>query len=163
MGKKTEISKDEIFEAKRKQSLTAVSFLAALVENLKFETAFKIAENAFTKYMIKVYEDVLGPTEKGSQERFDIFRKSYEDYAEKTSYCKIMESTSNVLEARFERCPFFEILVNSELGDLGYSFCLSDPGFTKELLLNVKFTRKYTIAKGGPYCDNRWEFRLDKE
>ena len=163
MGKKTKKSKDEIFEAKRKQSFTAISFLSALAENLEFETAFKIAENAFTKYMIKVYEDVLGATEKGSQERFDCFRKSYEDYAEKTSYCKIIESTSKVLEARFERCPFFEILVDFKLEDLGYSFCLSDPGFTKELLPNAKFSRKHTIAKGGPYCDNRWELRLDEE
>ena len=152
--------KDEIYIKKKAESLTAVSFLKALKENLDFDLAFKIASDAFTNYMTELYENVLSETKKGTQERFNVFRKFYENYATKTPYLKIIESSESNLKVRYERCPLFEILNDLELGDLAYSFCLSDPAFTKKVLPGVDFSRKNEISKGAPYCDNTWKFLL---
>jgi DNA-binding transcriptional ArsR family regulator len=113
---------DEILAEKREKSLITVSFLAAIKENLDPEKAFKISSDAFANYMISLYEDILASTEEYSQERFDCFRKFYED--------------------------------------LAYAFCLSDLTFTKKVLPGVKFSRNHEIARGGPYCDNTWEFNI---
>ena len=149
-------------EKKRAESLTAISFLEAIHENLDKNAAFNIAVEAFEKYMTNLYKKVLASTEKGSQERFDRFRKFYEEFAEKTPYCEMVESTPTKLKAKFNRCPFYELLKEKGLEDLGHAFCLSDPAFTKNLLPGVKFSRKHEIARGGPYCDNKWEFGTNK-
>ena len=156
---KAQNHRDEIYKKKKQESLTMISFLTTLKENLEPDKAFNIALKAFTRYMIGIYENVLVSTKIGSQERFDKFRVFYEDYAEKTPYLKIIETTPNILKVKYERCPFFEILKDLGLDDLAYAFCLSDPAFTEKLLPGVKFSRTNTIAKGGIYCDNTWEFR----
>lgn len=151
---------DEILAEKREKSLITVSFLAAINENLDPEKAFKIASDAFANYMISLYEDILASTEEYSQERFDCFRKFYEDYSKKTPYLKIIESTPKILRVKYLRCPFYEILEERGLEVLAYAFCLSDLTFTKKVLPGVKFSRNHEIARGGPYCDNTWEFNI---
>ncbi|GAG99600.1 unnamed protein product [marine sediment metagenome] len=86
---------DNILEEKRIKSLTAVSFLEALKDNLDKDKAFQIACEAFANYMIGIYEEILGSTAEQSLERFDKFRKFYEDYAIKTPYLQIIESPQN--------------------------------------------------------------------
>ena len=152
-------TRDMIYKQKREQSLTAISFLAALKENLDSDMAFKIAYDAFTKYMSTYYENILSSYEIGSQERFNRFRDSYEQFAEKTVYCDIIESTPRILKVKFTRCPFFEVLIDQELGDLAEAFCLSDSAFTEKVLPGVVFTRNYEIVTGGDYCDHTWEFK----
>ena len=151
--------KDEIFQKKKEESLPTVSFLKAINKNFDQETAFNVAFEAFTYYMTCLYEGILSSTKEGSQERFDKFREFYEEYAEKTPYCEIEESTPNMLKAKFLRCPFFEVLKEENLEDFGYAFCLSDPAFTEKVLPKVNFTRKHVISKGDSYCDNTWEFK----
>ena len=150
--------RDEIFKKKKEESLTAVSFLAALNDNLDKDTSFKIALDAFTRYLTNLYKKVLEKTTEGSQERFDKFREFYEEFAEKTPYCEILESTSTILKVKFIRCPFFEVLKDSNLEYLAHAYCLSDPAFTKNVLPGVNFSRKHLISNNEPYCDNTWEF-----
>ena len=153
---------DTILENKREELIVTISFLKALKENLDPNTAFNIACKAFANYMIKVYSKVLGSTKPYSQERFDKFREFYEEHAKNTPYLKIIESNPNFLSVRFERCPFYEILIENDIQELGFSFCLSDLAFTKKLLPGVKFSRTSEIAKGGAYCDNNWEYKSIK-
>ncbi|MHA2225641.1 MAG: L-2-amino-thiazoline-4-carboxylic acid hydrolase [Candidatus Hodarchaeales archaeon] len=153
-------SKDTIYKQKKEQLLSTVSFLTALKENLDHDTAFKIASDAFTKFMTAYYENILSSYEKGSQERFDHFRKSYEQFSEKTPYCDIIDSSSTVLKVKYTRCPFFEVLKDQELENLAYTFCLSDPAFTEKVLPGVIFTRDHEIVTGGEYCDHTWNFSL---
>ncbi len=159
MSKKEKRQKDEIFKKKKIETLTTQSFLAALKENLDSETAFKIARDAFENYMTNLYSNILASTKEGSQERFDKFRRFYEEYAEKTPYLKIIESTPSILKVKYERCPIVEILEDMDLADLAYAFCLSDPAFTQNVLPGVKFSRTGEIARGGAYCDNSWEYK----
>jgi len=158
MSIKEKPEKDEIYKQKKLETLTTQSFLAALKENLDKDTAFKIAKDAFERYMTGLYNNILASTKEGSQERFDKFRQFYEEYAEKTPYLKIIESTPNILRVKYERCPFVEILKDMDLDDLAYAFCLSDPAFTQNVLPGVKFSRTGEIARGAAYCDNMWEF-----
>lgn len=151
--------KDDLYLKKEEESLSTISFLKALKENLDSDTAFKIAQKAFSKYMISYYEKVLDSTKEGSQRRFDRFREFYEDYAKKTAYLEIIESSPTRLQVKYKRCPFYEILDDLDMGDLAYAFCLSDIGFTEVVLPGVEFSREYEIARGGPYCDNSWEFK----
>ena len=108
--------------------------------------------------MTSLYNNLLASTKKGSQERFDKFRQFYEEYAEKTSYLKIIKSTPSILRVKYERCPFVEILQDMDLDDLAYAFCLSDPAFTQNVLPKVRFSRTGEISQGNDYCDNTWEF-----
>ncbi len=158
MNSKKIQGRDEIYSQKKNETLTAQSFLAVLKKKLDKDTAFKIAKEAFEMYMTSLYKSILSLTKEGSQERFDKFRQFYEEYAEKTPYLIIIESTSTILKVKYERCPFFEVLEEMDLGEMAYAFCLSDPGFTEKVLPGVKFSRTYEIAKGGPYCDNTWEY-----
>jgi len=158
MKNQNKIEKDEIYNKRKAESLITVSFLSALKKNLKPDLAFTIASDAFTRYMVSIYEEVLGETEIGSQKRFDCFREFYEEHSKKTPYLEILESTPSVLRVKYNRCPFFEILSDYNLEELAYSFCLSDPAFTKEVLPGVKFSRSCEIAKGFQYCDNTWEY-----
>lgn len=158
MKKNTSKQKDSIYEKKKEQSLTAVSFLTALTANLDHNLAFKIAVDAFTRYMTSYYEKILDSTEPESQDRFDRFRRSYEEYSQETPYCHIVESSPKVLRVKFTRCPFFEILSEIGLNEIAYAFCLSDHKFTEIVLPRVAFTRKNEIAKGDDYCDHTWGF-----
>lgn len=160
MKKKELNGKDEIYLKKRKDSLPTISFMKAIMKNLDFNKAFKITEEAFSNYMTSLYEDILEGTEEGSQERFNKFRRFYEDYASKTSYLEIIKSNKNILKVKYNRCPFFEVCKVNGLQDLVYAFCLSDPGFTRKVLPNVTFSREKVIAKGDNYCDNTWNFKL---
>jgi len=157
--KKPDIIKDEIFNKKKQQSITAQSFLAALKANLDHEQAFKIATEAFTQYMTKTYEKVLTGTKEYTQERFDRFRKFYEDYASNSPYIDVVESTETILKVKYSRCPFYEILIDEDLDDLAYAFCLSDAGFTENVLPGVIFSRENEIVKGSKYCDHTWKFK----
>ena len=156
-------NKDDIYQKKKEEALTAISFLEAISENVDNDTAFKIASDAFEKYMTNLYKNILASTEEGTQERFDKFRSFYEDYAKKTPYLKIIKSTPEILEVKYERCPFYEVLNDIGFKDLAYAFCLSDPVFTKNVLPGVKFSRSNVIAKNGPYCDNKWTFHSSKK
>ncbi len=158
MSIKEKREKDEIFKQKKLETLTAQSFLAALKENLDNDTAFKIAKDAFEHYMTSLYNNILISTKEGSQERFNKFRQFYEEYAEKTPYLRIIESTPSILRVKYERCPFVEILQDMGLDDLAYAFCLSDPAFTQNVLPGVKFSRTGEIARGHAYCENIWEY-----
>jgi len=140
------------------KSLTAVSFLAALKENLEPEIAYKVACDAFDNYMTGQFEGILASTEKGSQERFNQFREYYEGYAKKVPYVEVIESNTKILRLKFNRCPFFEILIDLELDDLAYPFCLSDYAFTEKVLPGVKFSRAHEITKGDQCCDPTWEY-----
>ncbi len=149
---------DEIYIQKKHKSLTAQSFLAALKDNLDKDTAFKIAKDAFERYMTSLYTHILASTKEGSQERFDKFRQFYEEYAEKTPYLKIIESKPNILRVKYERCPFLEVLEEMDLGEFAYGFCLADPAFTQNVLPKVRFSRTGEISQGNDYCDNTWEY-----
>lgn len=163
MKRKGQKHKDLIYKKKKEQSLTAVSFLAALKENLDNDTAFRIALDAFTRYMTSYYERILVSTEKCSQERFDRFKESYERFSEETPYCEVIESSPQILRVKYTRCPFYEILTDQGLEELAYAFCLSDPSFTKRVLPCVIFSREHEIVKGGKYCDHTWKFSTEGE
>ena len=150
--------KDEIFQASREKHLMTVGFLVALKSNLSHKKAFEIAANGFANYMINYYELILSFTKRGSQRRFDKFRQHYEEYARKSGYIKVLESKSNILRVRFERCPFAEVMTEYNLGDLSYAFCLSDYVFTEKVLPGVKFHRVHEIVRGDKYCDHEWTF-----
>ena len=158
MNPRVKITKDEIFEQSRARHLITAGFLKALNDNFSHDLAFEIAVQGFTNYMTEYYNQVLKSTEKGTQERFDLFRRHYEDYAVKSLYCNIEESTPNVLKVRYTRCPFAEVLAEYNLYELAYAFCLSDPAFTKNVLSGVKFCREHEIVKGDLYCDHTWIF-----
>jgi hypothetical protein len=158
---KKQIKEDEVLDRMAERSLATLSFLAALKANLDHDTAFKIATDAFTNYMITTYERVLKGTKKKSQERFDRFRAFYEDYAKKTPYLEIIESTPTSLKVKYNRCPFYEITLSEGLSDLAYAFCLSDQTFTEKVLPGVKFARKNVIVKNGKFCDHTWEFQKE--
>ena len=79
--------------------------------------------DAFTRYLTNLYKKVLEKTTEGSQERFDKFREFYEEFAEKTPYCEILESTSTILKVKFIRCPFFEVLKDSNLKYMARAYC----------------------------------------
>lgn len=154
--------RDEIFEQSRQKHLMTVGFLTSLKDNLDPETAFQIAVDSFNNYMRNYYQLVLGTTKEGSQERFDAFRKHYESYAKKSTYCHIIESTPTTLKVKFDRCPFAEVMGEYGLSELTYAFCLSDPAFTEELLPCVAFHREHVIAKGYPICDHTWTYANPK-
>lgn len=158
MNPKVKITKDEIFEQSRARHLITVGFLKALKDNFSRDLAFKIALQGFINYMTEYYNLVLKSTEKGSQERFNRFRRHYEEYAAKCPYCNIEESTPTVLKVRYTRCPFAEVLSEYNLYNFAYAFCLSDPAFTKNVLSGVKFYREHEIVKGDSYCDHTWIF-----
>jgi len=151
---------DKIFRNKEIESLKIISFLKALDVNLNFDVAFKISCDAFNRYMINYHENALNRTQKGTQERFDEFRKLYKDYSKKSPYVKIIESTPQKLKVKYLRCPFHEVLTKHALEKFTYSFCLSDPVFTNDVLPNVKFSRDHVIAKGDDFCDHTWEFDM---
>jgi len=135
-----------------------VGFLTALQSNLSYKKAFEIAARAFANYMINYYELILSSTRRGSQRRFDKFRQHYEEYARKSGYIKVLESESNKLRVRFERCPFAEVMTEYHLGDLSSAFCLSDYAFSEKVLPGVKFNRMHEIVRGDKYCDHEWIF-----
>ncbi len=155
--------KDEMFEQSRQRHLITMGFLTALKNNLDSKTAFRIAAEGFSNYMKNYYKLMLGKTKPRSQERFDTFRKNYENYAKKSTYCHIIESTPTTLKLRFNRCPFVEVMKEYNLSDFACAFCLSDPAFTEELLPSVTFHRKHVIAKGDKFCDHTWTYMKPKE
>ena len=134
------------------------AFLCALKASLSHEKAFEIAAKGFANYMINYYELILSSTRKGSQERFDRFRQHYEKHAAESDYVKIVKSRPHILEVRFERCPFAEVMREYNLADLTHAFCLSDYAFTEELLPGVELHRTHEIAKGHNFCDHIWIF-----
>ena len=150
---------DKIFEETKKSHLITIGFLKALKNRHGFEEAFKVASDAFANYMIEYYRLVLSATTPGLQERFDKFREHYRDYAGKKNYIKIIRSDPNILEVRFDRCPFVEVMAEYGLSGFSCAFCLSDSAFTKEILPGVKFQRNCEIAKGDKFCNPTWLFR----
>lgn len=149
-----EIMQDEIFKESQNRHLMTVGFLSALSENLNYDKAFDIALKAFTNYMVNFWEINLKDTLKGSQERFDKFRKHYENIC--PSYCEIIESTGSILRVCYRRCPFSEVAKFHGVFELAYSFCLSDTAMTSIVLPGVAFQRNYEIIKGDPICDHTW-------
>ncbi len=145
-------------EKARERHLITVGFLTALKDNFEHERAFKIAAEAFGNYMTFYYTDILSSTREGSQERFDKFRKHYEEYAQKSDYIKIIKSTPHILKIQYERCPFSEIMAEYNLSDLAYAFCLSDYVFTEKVLPKVRLQRDSVIIKGDKYCDHTWTY-----
>lgn len=149
-------SKDEIYYEKRKALKSTLSFLHAIKNNLDKNKAIEIANDAAANYMISVYEDIFIGTEPTTQERFDTFRKFYENYPKTSPYCEILESNSNKLKVVFHRCPFAEILKDEDLFEFANSSCLSDVAFTEKLLPKVKFTRESSIVNGDTKCVMIW-------
>jgi len=154
----TEISHDEVFLKARERHLITVSFLTAIKSNMDSEKAFQAACDGFAHYMTKLYEQILSTTKAGSQKRFDKFRDFYEQYAKKSSYIKIIESSDTSLKVHYYRCPFAEVMAESGLEDLSYAFCLSDYAFTNNVLPGVEFNRTHEIIKGDDFCDHAWLF-----
>ena len=74
------------------------------------------------------------------------------------SYIEIIKSQPDILEVRFERCPFDEVMREYNLTDLTHAFCLSDYAFTEALLPGVELHRTHEIAKGDKFCDHKWIF-----
>ncbi|PWI48910.1 hypothetical protein CEE45_04050 [Candidatus Heimdallarchaeota archaeon B3_Heim] len=155
--------KDRIYTQKKLQSLATVSFLTSINENLNKEMAFKVASDAFGKFMTTYYRNILSDFEPGSQERFNRFRESYVQFASETPYCEIIESASTILKVKFTRCPFYEILTDEGLADLAYAYCISDQTFTENVLPGVQFSRNHEIVTGSAYCDHIWEFSSPKQ
>jgi predicted ArsR family transcriptional regulator len=152
--------KDEIFNKSLNKHLITVGFIKALENNLDPKLAYDIASEAFSNYMKEYYRIILGSTEKGSQERFDTFRKHYERYSTKSSYIQIVESTSRILRIKFNRCPFSEVMEEFGLSKFTHAFCLSDLAFTRELLPGVTFQRDHVIAEGDSFCNHSWKLFL---
>lgn len=149
---------DFIFKASESRHLITVGFLKALLENLDDEKAFDLAVKGFTNYMTEYYNLVLGSTKERSQERFDVFRQHYRQASLKSPYCQIIKSTPEILEVRYDRCPFAEVAVKYNVFKLAYAFCLSDYEFTKNVLPGVDFQRKHEIIKEDRFCDHKWVF-----
>jgi hypothetical protein len=156
---KMAIDKDAIYERSRKNHLMAVGLLAALKENLPPQQAYKVAKDGFSHYMINYYKTILGFTKEGSQERFDAFKKHYEQLAQESEYLEVLESTPAILKVRFNRCPFSEVMDDYNLTDMTTAFCMSDLSFTQELLKGVQFSRTQVIAEGDKFCDPTWTFQ----
>jgi hypothetical protein len=150
------VIRDKIFNDKKTAALPTISFLKALKKNLNQKTAFKIAVDAAANFMISHYENILGDTEPGTQERFDKFREYYEKYPEISPYCEILESTQKILKARFTRCPWVEILYSEDLFHFAPAYCLSDHAYTEKLLPGVTYTRARGIVKGDNFCGHKW-------
>ena len=152
------VIRDRVFEEKKTAALPTISFLKALDKKLNKKDAFKIAEEAAALFMITHYENILGDTEPGTQERFNAFRKYYETYPEICTYCTILESTPKTLKVRFNRCLMAEILYSEDLFYFAPAYCLSDQAFTEKLLPGVTYQRTKGIVKGDNSCDHTWIF-----
>lgn len=148
---------DAVGEGAKGHAMT-VAFLEALKAHCGRDEALEIATRAFANYMTRYYTSILAETERRSQERFDKFRKHYAKYASHRSYIWIVESKTHVLQVRYERCPFHEIMVENHLGEFSHAFCMSDYSFTKAVLPGVSFHRTHEIAKGDSYCHHKWVF-----
>ncbi len=61
--------------------------------------------------MTKIYEKVLGNTKEKSQGCFDCFRAFYEDYAAKTPYLEIIESSKTKLKSSTTDVQFMKSLL----------------------------------------------------
>jgi len=154
--------RDDVFEQSRQQHLLTVGFLTTLKNHFDSKTAFQLACDSFNTYMIQYYQHVMRGTKLGSQQRFNAFRKHYEQYAKKTTYCHIIASTSTVLKVRYDRCPFHELMNAYDLSMFTYAFCLSDHAFTKVVLPGVTFRRQSVIAKGKLFCNHTWIYKKTK-
>ncbi|MFA5839232.1 MAG: L-2-amino-thiazoline-4-carboxylic acid hydrolase [Candidatus Margulisiibacteriota bacterium] len=138
--------------------LISVGFIKALQQSFGQEEALRIAADGFANYMIEYYKLVLSATAPKSQARFDKFRKHYLDYAGKTDYIKIINSKKDILEVRYDRCPFAELMTQYGLAAYASAFCLSDKAFTEKVLPGVEFIRSHEIVKGDAFCDHAWIF-----
>ena len=154
---------DEIYKQTRTRHLLTAGFLSALQRNCVPETAMKIAEQAFARFMIKNYESLLAGTLPGSQERFDRFRVNYEEAAAIKGYITIVTSEPSLLAVRFSRCPFFEVMEDEGVGEFAQAFCLSDYAFTEKVLKGAEFSREHEITKGDLFCDHTWHFTPGKK
>ena len=151
--------KDNVYRKAEQGHLITIAFLSALKSSVDSEKAFEIATRGFANYMINYYNIVLASTKPGTQERFDRFRKHYEEAAKKSSYLEIIKSESDALRVRFNRCPFFEVMVEYGLSEYSSAYCLSDYAFTEECLPGVQFSRNHEIVKGDNYCDHTWMYK----
>ncbi len=151
-----EIIQDNILKDKRNALLSTIGFLKALEKNLSKDLAYKIAVQAAANFMIMHYENILKGTEPGKQERFDAFRRYYENYPSISPYCEVIESKPNYLKVNFHRCPVAEILYQENLFHFASAFCKSDKAFTDALLPGVKFNRNSDIVKGDIACIMSW-------
>ncbi|MFH1428688.1 MAG: L-2-amino-thiazoline-4-carboxylic acid hydrolase [Candidatus Margulisiibacteriota bacterium] len=149
---------DEIFEECRKRYQLTFEFLKAMKKNLPEAEAFKVAEEAFAGFMTGNYQEVLKDTEPGSQERFDKFRKHYEQAAELRPYLTVVKSEPGELKVCYDRCPFAEVADSYGLEDMVSAFCLSDGAFTEAVLPGVRFERENEIARGERICDHMWKY-----
>ncbi len=156
-NEKTDIIKDEIFYKKKKETAPTLCFLKALKLKLSINEAIEIADAAASEYMIQYYEDIFKDINEKTQERFNKFREHYERYPNQSPYCEVLESGSNVLKVRYNRCPLRDVLICEGLGEFAFSFCKSDATFTERLLPGVKLTRECSIVSGDKHCIMRWE------
>jgi len=136
-------------------NITRLSFIKAIVKYAP-KISHEIIRDAFKDYMIGVYKEVFEGTEPKSQKRFDQLREFIKDNLQE-GYLELIESTSHKIKIKYLKCEFIECLEDNNLREFGTDFCMSDEGFTEELLPEIKFTRKHCIEKGDEYCDNCWK------
>lgn len=153
---------DKIFEQSRQRHLLTVGFLTTLKKNFDKKTAFRLAAESLSFYMLYYYQEIFKGTMPGSQQRFNAFRKHYEQYANKSTYLHIVTSTPTTLKVQYDRCPLTEVMKVYDLSEFSSAFCLSDPAFTKKLLPEVTFHRCCTIAQGARCCDQAWVYKRVK-
>jgi len=158
MYSKDNNNKDHIYRCSEQHHLMTTGFLSALKESCSPEKAFRIAKKGFANYMTHHYNMILASERPNTQKRFDKFRKHYEEGARRSSYLDIVESSPKVLEARFIRCPFSEVMKEYGLFEFAPAFCLSDYAFTENCLPGVKFERAHEIVKGDDHCDHTWVY-----
>jgi hypothetical protein len=151
------VTKDKVFNDKKKDLKNTMAFLRAIKSKLSAERAIEISNEAAANYMIAVYEEVFKDTQPGTQKRFDTFRAFYEAHPKKSPYCEILESTNNCLKVRFNRCPHAEILTSEGLFEFAESSCLSDIAFTNKLMPGIEFTRESSIVEGDYTCVMEWK------
>ena len=147
---------DEVFTDCEHRHRMALGLLDSIGRNAEPDAALQIAAEGFKDFMVRYYTEVLDGTEPGSQEQFDAFRKHYEEYAEKSPYIRILESTPSTLKVIYERCPFAEVMEERGLSGLTEAYCSSDGAFTEALLPGVRFSREHVIARGDDFCDHTW-------
>jgi len=147
---------DKVFEDSSHRHQMTVGLLKSLKSNTEPDIAFQLASDGFNNFMIDYYTKVLEGTSEGSQERFDAFRKHYEEYAENSTYIRVQESMPSSLKVIYQRCPFAEVMEAHGLSEFTRAYCLSDEAFTKKVLPGVTFHRENLIASGDKFCDHSW-------
>lgn len=66
----------------------------------------------------------------------------------------------DVFNAIFDKCGIYELMKTLGISEITPAMCAYDYGMAK--LTGSEFTRKYTLASGGPVCDCHYKKKILK-